>query len=65
MFLLFCRRRLRTKVLERVLDLQSVIAHCGGLWAAALVITGPTSLPEVDRKRIKERVVKLTHNCIK
>ena len=55
----------QTKVLERVLDLQSVVAHCGGLWAAALVITGPTHMPEVDRKRIKERVVKLTHNCIK
>lgn len=53
------------QVLERILDMQSVVAHCGGLWAAALVITGPSSMPEADRKRIKGSVVKLMHAAVK
>ena len=52
-------------MLARVLDTQSVIAHCGGLWAAAVTIAGPAALPEATRKRIKDRVVKLAHGCIK
>ncbi|CAM9343688.1 unnamed protein product [Pylaiella littoralis] len=54
-----------TAVLERVLDMQSVVAHCSALWSTALVISGPERLPEGDRKRIKDRVLKLVHGSIK
>lgn len=45
--------------------MQSVVAHCGALWSTAVIISGPERLPEVDRKRIKDRVLKLVHNSIK
>ncbi|CAN0061225.1 unnamed protein product [Scytosiphon promiscuus] len=53
------------QALERVLDLQSVVAHCGALWTSALVTSGPECLPDREKARIKERVVKLAHNSIK
>lgn len=56
---------LHTQVLERVLDLQSVVAHCGGLWSTAVEFSGPERLREGDRKRVKERVLKLVQNSIK
>lgn len=45
--------------------MQSVVAHCSALWSTALVISGPERLPEGDRKRIKDRVLKLVHGSIK
>lgn len=47
-----------------MLDIQSVVAHCGGLWSAALR-SGPGQLSNEDKKRLKERVVKLAHSSIK
>lgn len=54
-----------SQILARILDAQSVLAHCGGLWGSAVVIYGPGRLPEADRKQIKDRVVKLAHSAIK
>lgn len=54
-----------TQVLERVLDLQSVVAHCGGLWSTAVELSGPGRLSQGDRKRVKGRVLKLVHDSIK
>lgn len=54
-----------SQVLERVLDAQSVVAHCGALWASILGTSGPVSVREGDRKRVKENVVKLAHSSIK
>eukprot|EP00903_Cladosiphon_okamuranus_P013658 g12719.t1 len=53
------------RVLERVLDLQSVVAHCGGLWSSAVGFSGPERLSHGDKKRVKDRVLKLVHNSIK
>lgn len=53
------------QVLERILDLQSVVAHCGGLWSSAVGFSGPERLSQGDKKRVKDRVLKLVHNSIK